>query len=318
MNNSFNGRIYVLAPSIEKKIDEVLTTLSDPLYSTICSIYKQLRTNSFKGFYAGSKVELVYFMYYTLEHIRRIREITVIHPTHISYLAQKLNCYIEDINKIAKGTLTPSTYEIYNYRILYFTLLILSKTGDTVLENFANNAIPILQGMYNGVSKTPNSYIKKEIFEECLSDHVKECIKLYTLTNSFFIFDFSNQQKTKCRHIERDMSQIIHEHIFHIMVEQTNEMSKYQSHPHVLWEDIVEEIEATDDIGELRIFLDKIIKNMPDIVARDTASSMLSKKIEKIREEQGGVKKTVNTTNNFNAPISNFAHEQHIDNLTTK
>ena len=318
MNNSFSGRIYVLAPSIEKKIDEVLTTLSDPLYPTVCSIYKQLRTNGIHRFYAGSEIELVYFMYHTLEHIRRIREITVIHPTHISYLAQKLNCYIEDINKIAKGTLTPSYYEIYNYRILYFTLLILSKTGDTVLENFANNAIPILQGMYNGVSKIPNSYIKKDIFEECLSDHVKECIKLYTLTNSFFIFDFSDQQKTKCRHIERDMSQIIHEHIFHMMVDQINEMSKYQSHPHVLWEDIVEEIASTDDIGELTIFLDKIIKNMPDIVARDTASSMLSKKIEEIREKQGGVKKTVNTTNNFNAPVGNFAQEQHVDNLTTK
>lgn len=285
---------YCLNLEIKENIDNWLKHVYNPIYATICRIYETLEKSGKSETVLMSKEELTFFIHYTLENIRNIREITTLHPTHISYLAKKLGFYICDMNKLAHGTLKAEHISIWCYRILSNCCAILLHTDDPVLNNFANHALYVLSGMYIGGDTKQINKIKTFI-KKMSTPETFQYAKKYSLADKFYIIldeaetsDFCFEDKTGagCIYMGRDVSAVIQDTIIRICCDRLNERWVFNSHPYIHWENLINAMKATDDTAKIGQFLHRVVKDSSmESEIKQNIDAAITEKVDNVNEQ---------------------------------
>lgn len=294
------GKIYCLNEKIEQSVDGYLKTIHNPIYFTVKSVYeKAFSSLSMRNreMFIMSEQELTFFVHFVLEKIRTIREITTLHPTHISYLAQKLGDYIVDMNKVARGTLKIIDITHWTYRILLTTCILLSRTEDLMLKEFAKNAIIIIRGMYISSSFRTTVTAVDELFRQSSTQATPLYVQQYSMANKLFFFnnlntikegeiDFVRDTEESCIFYARNVSEVIQEHIFRISVDDVNEKWIFSQNPYVHWENLINSIKKADNTDAINKFLGRVIrKQKMDSHIRTNIEDALGEKIDNIDEQ---------------------------------
>jgi hypothetical protein len=179
--------------------------------------------------------------------------------------------------------------EFYVYEASVMLILLLHLNGDIRTTKQVNEMFASL-GYHNAKTFAWNN---KEKLKQCLS---------YLLSPSSYI-----------EYVPMDIIKVLDNEYY---------KKKYRdfkaSKSLVSWYDIINQIKSSDQHLIIKDFLDRAIKaTITDIYDRDVRDNTIAH-LDKVVATASKPLQQPSIVNNFNAPISNFAQEQHVDNLTTK